>query len=126
MYGHCATPHPTTTVATAPIDSSRAPRVGPPQSSTSDPIPQMRRQDHERQRPRREAVEEVPGVGVEHEDADERDDAGDDPGADGRADGSTRPSSASSEPLRVPHEVHRREVRAHGDREHAAERSTSG
>ncbi len=38
MYGHCATPQPITTVATAPIESARAPRALR-KSSSSDPAP---------------------------------------------------------------------------------------
>ncbi len=68
MYGHCATPQPMTTVATAPIDRTRAPRASRTSSSERADAAD-RRQDDERQRARREAVEHVAGVAVEHEDA---------------------------------------------------------
>ena len=79
-----------------------------------------RRDDHNRQRSRREAVEDVAGVGAEHEDADERHDAGD----HGRADG-TAPEVLLHlrvvEALGVPREVDRREICDHDDREDAAQ-----
>ena len=39
MYGHCATPQPQITLATAPMASSRAPRCERRSSSTSEPSP---------------------------------------------------------------------------------------
>ena len=90
-------------------------------SSTSEPMPQMRRDDHERQRARREPVEEVaarrrgarrcPTNAI---------DAGDDRGAD-RAAAEVLAHLGVAEAVGVPHEVDRGEVRAHRDREHAAE-----
>ena len=50
---------------------------------TSDAVPHTRGDDHERERPGGQLVEEVAGVGAQDEDADDRGDAGD----DGRPDG---------------------------------------
>ena len=80
----------------------------------------QRREDHERERARREPVEHVDGVVVEHEDPGERDDAGHDRGDHG-APPEVLDHVGVSEPAGVPHHVDGREVRAHGDREHAAE-----
>ena len=120
MYGHCATPQPITTAATAPIEKSRAQRrrvaqQHPERHETAD-----RGDDHERQRTRREAVVEVGRVGVEHEDPDERDDTGDDR-RDDRAAAEVLTQVGIAEPVRVPHQIDGREVRAHGDREQAAD-----
>ena len=38
-YGHCATPHAPMTLATAPADSTRAPRAAPRTSRTSEVMP---------------------------------------------------------------------------------------
>ena len=53
----------------------RAPRCACRSSRTQRRRARDGRQDHERQRPRGEPVEEVAGVGPQHEDADERHDA---------------------------------------------------
>ena len=81
----------------------------------------QRGDDHERQRARREAVEHVDGVVVEHEDPGERDHARPRSPAPTARRRKYSTMSASAEPAGVPHQVDRGEVRAHRDREHAAE-----
>ena len=68
--GRATGPRPTRTTSGDRADAaSRAPRVALSEQQHERPEPAEGGQDHERERPRREAVEEVLGVGVQHEDS---------------------------------------------------------
>ena len=119
-YGHWATPQPTTTLATAAMARSRAPRSAPRRSRSKAADAARRRQQHEGHRVGHQVVEQRRRVGAQDEDAGDRDGARRDRGAD-RPPPEVPDQLLVAEAPGVPHEEHGGQVGDRRDGEHPAQ-----